>query len=212
MDKQQNWANQLRQAGWTGMADRVERGQSPSSALFSEVSSSYSTEQKEENKPENKPKLLHRLNTKILAIIFVIIIVGYLAFLIFSVPTIQFGNGQVYKINYYADTLPQLERGLMFTDVNNNTIFLMQYPSLQKRIYITMNGTYSNLDIIWINASSGIDGINGNIVNMVSNATGCLDNCSVYSSNAPANYVVETSAGFIKQNNLYINESVQISG
>ena len=41
MDKQQNWANQLRQAGWTGMADRVERGQSPSSALFSEVSSSY---------------------------------------------------------------------------------------------------------------------------------------------------------------------------
>ena len=52
MDKQQNWANQLRQAGWTGMADRVERGQSPSSALFSEVSSSYSTEQKEENKPK----------------------------------------------------------------------------------------------------------------------------------------------------------------
>ena len=65
MDKQQRWANQLRQAGWTGMADRVEAGQTPSSALFSELASSTPTETKEEKKQETKPKFLHRLKSMV---------------------------------------------------------------------------------------------------------------------------------------------------
>ena len=41
MEEQKRWANQLRQAGWTAIADRVEAGQKPTSALFSEMTSTW---------------------------------------------------------------------------------------------------------------------------------------------------------------------------
>ncbi|MHB1764735.1 MAG: DUF192 domain-containing protein [Gammaproteobacteria bacterium] len=145
-------------------------------------------------------------------IIIILLLLAYITFLYNTTPTVQFGNGQAYPITNYATSIPQLERGLMYTNVTNNTILLMQYNTTAKD-WITMNNTYDPLDIIWVQASIGVTGITGKVVELKQNVPACSNgqNCTLIDPSTVSNYVIEAHAGFIQQNNISVGEQVSIT-
>lgn len=120
-------------------------------------------------------------------------------------------NNRTYKITAYAYTQAQQEKGLMNETVTNSTFMLFYFG--QPGIYsFWMKDTYSQLDIIWLNYSSSTG--MAKAVYIV-NATPCTsynsnqDSCIIYTPTVYADYVLETKAGFVGQNNITIGSSIR---
>jgi uncharacterized membrane protein (UPF0127 family) len=118
-------------------------------------------------------------------------------------------NGKSYNITAIAVTEAQQIHGLMNTTISNSTIMLFEFPVLG--IYpFWMYDTYSNLDMLWLNASGG----SGTVVYIESNATSCLvlAKClnQTYTPNALANYVIEAKAGFVQRNGISVGDKITL--
>ena len=117
-------------------------------------------------------------------------------------------NGTTYNITSYALNTQQAEVGLMNTTVTNSTFMLFVFPKPGNYTF-WMKNTYSQLDIIWIYAKGNTD-----VVTNVANASPCISydpnqtNCIVYSPSGAANYVIETSAGFIERNGIKAGSAI----
>lgn len=144
----------------------------------------------------------------IVAIVFVAAVIAafaYLASMGNSYKPIAFEvNNKTYNITAYAYTTRQQEKGLMNSTATNATFMLFYFGN--SGIYpFWMKNTYSQLDIIWLNYSAQEK--MARIVYTV-NATPCADysknqdNCTIYTPDAYANYVIEAKSGFIEQNML----------
>jgi uncharacterized membrane protein (UPF0127 family) len=127
-----------------------------------------------------------------------------------SSPPVSFTvNNSTYNFTSYALNETQMHKGLMNrTNITNNTFML--FPMGASEPYpFWMKDTYVQLDIIWIDAPNST----GRIV-YIANATPCVSydknqtNCVNYVPKNPANYVIETRAGFVQRHNISIGESV----
>ncbi|MDE1850982.1 MAG: DUF192 domain-containing protein [Candidatus Micrarchaeota archaeon] len=111
-------------------------------------------------------------------------------------PSFTIGN-RSFAITYIATNQLSWESGLMNKTIDNSTTMLFVFP--KQGIYpFWMLDTYTNLDMFWISGNASF----GKIVYIVRNATSCFDaaNCTVYTPNALANYVIESKAGVIADN------------
>ena len=121
-------------------------------------------------------------------------------------------HGKEWNITQLAENDTTWQQGLMNQTITNNTMMLFVFPS--EGIYsFWMKNTLAPLDMIWIDIPQGNNGI---IVSMASNTTPCPGEndtqcmASDYIPDHPANFVLETQAGFIKQNNLSIGTNVSL--
>lgn len=135
----------------------------------------------------------------------------YLAIQNLNLPKAFMINNKTYTITAYAITPAQREKGLMNVTVTNTTFMLFYFD--QPSVYpFWMKDTYTQLDMMWVNASAGT-GI-GTVVYAI-NATPCINysknqtGCIVYVPTSNANYVIETKAGFIEQNNVHIGTQIK---
>ncbi len=106
-------------------------------------------------------------------------------------------SGRTFNFTAYATTEQQREHGLMNQSIQNGTFMLFVFPS--KAVYsFWMYDTYNSLDIIWLDGSLHGD---ATVVYIAKNALPCSSaqqqDCTVYTPNATANYVIETRAGFV---------------
>ncbi len=108
-----------------------------------------------------------------------------------------FTNGKnVTLLVEIADTYELRAKGLMFAEtLDKNKGMLFVYPDELERTF-WMKNTLIPLDMIF--AAS-----NGTVVDVIENAMPCeKDPCIIYGSIYPAKYVMETNAGFVKENNI----------
>lgn len=141
-----------------------------------------------------------------------LVFLGLIYFSLQSIPKANYTkftlNQTQYNITYVASNESALEHGLMNTTVTNSTtmLFVFQAPGIYP---FWMFDTYTNLDMIWINASGG----QGRIVYIIENATSCFNasNCAVYTPNANANYVIEARSGFVNRNSVYLGEKIALN-
>lgn len=145
----------------------------------------------------------------LIAAIAFIIVAGALVLQMHATNYSQFSlNGNSFNITYIAANQTSWEQGLMNKTIANKTTMLFAFPA--PAIYpFWMLNTYQDLDIIWINASSG----SGKIVYIAANATSCFEasKCAIYSPNKLANYVIEAKAGFVERNFVYVGENVSFT-
>lgn len=68
-----------------------------------------------------------------------------------------------------------------------------------------MNDMKFNLDILWLNKT-------GKVVYIMENLPPCThDSCPKYSSSDPAQYVLETSSGYVKEHHIKIGDNALLS-
>lgn len=125
-----------------------------------------------------------------------------------TVPVSFTVNNETFNFTSYALNMTEAERGLMNATITNRTFMLFAFHN--SSIYqFWMKNTYTQLDIIWINADDGT----GRIV-YIANATPCIEystnqtNCEIYTPASVANYVIEAKAGFVKAYNVSDYEDV----
>ncbi|MBA3064951.1 DUF192 domain-containing protein [bacterium] len=102
-----------------------------------------------------------------------------------------------------ADTPFLREKGLMFIrslPQNSGMLFIFESP---RELRFWMKNTLIPLDMIFVSE-------NFTIVNIAENAQPCAADCPLYYSAAPAKYVVETNAGFAKENGIRVGNNVVI--
>ena len=148
------------------------------------------------------------------AAIVVAILLGLIAYTIAStpgsvtspIPTRFTVNGSSFAITDAATNNAQREQGLMNTKVANTTIMIFAFPSAGYQRF-WMYGTNTSLDIIWVSA----DGSHGRVVYVVNSAQPCHDSsaCTTYAPDAPANYVLETKAGFAQTNGVEVGTYIE---
>jgi len=117
------------------------------------------------------------------------------------------GNSS-FAITYVATNQSDWKSGLMNKTIDNATTMLFVFPDLG--VYpFWMFDTYTNLDMFWINGNA----TSGKIVYIIKNATSCSDaaNCTIYTPNAVANYVIEAKSGFAHRWNISVGEQVRIN-
>jgi uncharacterized membrane protein (UPF0127 family) len=162
----------------------------------------------------NLPNKAKRSSVLIIIAIIAIIAVAAAAYLPHNntkqQPSSFILNGKSYAITGYASTQAQQEKGLMNATVTNSTFMLFYFG--QPGIYpFWMKNTYNSLDIIWLDYNSTTKA--ARVVYFV-NATPCVSyspnqtNCAIYTPNSYANYVLETKAGFVQQNNVGIGTDI----
>ncbi len=137
----------------------------------------------------------------VLAVVFLLIVLAFLS--IYKKPEIESlvkfyseGKNVTLKVSI-ADTDELRTKGLMFVSkLEENEGMLFVYSDEAPRTF-WMKNTLIPLDMIFI-------AVNGTVVNVVENAKPCeIDPCVTYDSIHPAKYVVETNAGFAKQNGIF---------
>jgi uncharacterized membrane protein (UPF0127 family) len=96
------------------------------------------------------------------------------------------------------------ERGLMHrSQLPEKQGMLFVYSDLAPRS-IWMKNTLLPLDVLFLAAD-------GSILTMLNNLPSCqMDPCPVYESKAPAMYILELNAGFIKHNLLKIGQKLKL--
>lgn len=103
-----------------------------------------------------------------------------------------------------SKTQKQWETGLMFRknlDKNKAMLFISDNEKIRN---FWMKNTLIPLDMIFIDK-------NLNIINIIENAQPCTkEPCQAYSSSKPAKYVIETNAGFAKENNITQGQKISI--
>jgi len=117
-------------------------------------------------------------------------------------------NGKSFAITYVATNQSSWENGLMNKTIGNSTTMLFVFPN--RAIYpFWMMDTYSSLDMLWIDGNA----TTGEVVYIVRNASSCFDaaNCTIYTPNALANYVIEVKSGFADKWNISIGDQLMIN-
>jgi len=101
-----------------------------------------------------------------------------------------------------ADNLRLQAKGLMGREkLEENSGMLFVFSNEAKRTF-WMKNTYIPLDLIFISKDK-------KIVEFKENFEPCReDNCSTYTSNIEAQYVLEVNAGFIQKNQIKIGDNV----
>lgn len=138
----------------------------------------------------------------------ILIIVGITYLLIFQPfkkhpKTIEITIGSNKIDAELAITPIQQTKGLMFRknmDKNKGMLFVFKYEAKQT---FWMANTYIPLDIIWINKDK-------KIININQDTQPCNINslCKTYYSKEKVLYVLETNAGYTKENNIKIGNQV----
>lgn len=120
-----------------------------------------------------------------------------------STPTSFSVNGRTYEFTYIATTQAEREAGLMNKTITNTTTMLFAFPSFGEWSFWMYN-TYSSLDMIWVNGTSG------RVVYLVTSAQPCFDRsaCAVYTPSASADYVIEAKAGFAAANGIAVGTTI----
>ncbi len=97
-------------------------------------------------------------------------------------------------------------RGLMFrTSLASDAGMLFVFESDDTHSF-WMKNTKIPLDIIWADS-------NGRIVEIVADAQPCtVDPCPLLGGQKDARFVVEATAGFVRQNGVRLNQKVEING
>jgi uncharacterized membrane protein (UPF0127 family) len=113
-------------------------------------------------------------------------------------------NGKTFVFNYTATTQSEREAGLMNRRVTASTTMLFAFPSFSKWAF-WMKDTNTSLDIIWVNAT----GSTGRVVYLVQGTQ--PESTIDLIPNAPANYVIETRAGFAASNGITVGTAIQFS-
>ncbi len=108
---------------------------------------------------------------------------------------VKVGNTVVHAI--VSDTSEKQVRGLSFTPkMSENVGMLFTYPPRETVLKHWMKDMQFPLDIIWINAHR-------EIIGMHEDAQPCKAiPCAVYSSDKPAQYVLEVNAGFAAKHHI----------
>ena len=103
-----------------------------------------------------------------------------------------------------AATQAEREHGLMYRgelDTKQGMLFI--YNDLGQRS-VWMKNTLIPLDVLFLAED-------GSILSMIDNLPPCKqDPCTVYDSNAEAKFMLELTAGFIKQNHLKIGQKLHL--
>lgn len=101
-----------------------------------------------------------------------------------------------------AKNIYQQQKGLMFRDkLNDLSGMLFVFPDETKRSF-WMKNTKIPLDLIFISKDK-------KIIEIKENFTPCKENnCPMYNSQLPAQYVLEVNAGFVLKNKIQINEKL----
>lgn len=114
-----------------------------------------------------------------------------------------------FSFSSYAVTEQQRERGLMNSTVTDSTIMLFVFPD--SGVYsFWMRDTYGSLDIIWV--STGANPLSGRVVYLVSGAPPCPSgNCTIYTPDLPADYVIEAKAGFAAEHGIAVGSVIRFN-
>ena len=108
---------------------------------------------------------------------------------------------------YIADNYITRSRGLsIFNSIKDNEGMLFSYPekNVSRKMSIWMQGMKFNIDIIWIKDNK--------IIYIVENAPYPRNiTIASYYPKVLADYVLETNSGFIKNNDIKINDKILIS-
>ncbi len=118
-------------------------------------------------------------------------------------------NGQTHDFTAVAANISEDEKGLMNATVTNSTFMLFIFNS-PYRWGFWMKNTYDPLDMIWVDGGNS----GGRIVFIEQDAVPCISyspmqtNCTIYTPNSPANYVIEAKAGFAKSENITLGSNV----
>ena len=123
------------------------------------------------------------------------------------VPTSFTVNGKTYNFTYVATTPQERQQGLMNSKITNMTMELFAFPQPVAQPF-WMYQTNASLDMIWIMTN----GDNGTVVYLVTSAQPCFDSsiCTVYTPDAPANYVIEAKAGFAAANGIEVGTTIHL--
>ena len=117
-----------------------------------------------------------------------------------AVPASFTVGGRTYVFNYTATTQAERQTGLMNRKVTSATTMLFAFPYYDKWSFWMLD-TNTSLDMIWLNVTGGT----GRVVYVVLGAQPCFlpdDQCPTYTPTSPANYVIETKAGFAASNGI----------
>ncbi len=122
------------------------------------------------------------------------------------VPSSFTVNGKTYTFTYTATTQAERVAGLMNKQITNTTTMLFAFPSPGQWEF-WMYDTNTSLDIIWVSAT----GESGTVVYLVTGAQPCYDSstCTVYSTDASANYAIEAKAGFAAASGIQLGTAIQ---
>ncbi len=103
-----------------------------------------------------------------------------------------------------ADNFAKKSVGLMFRDsLGKNDGMLFPFDS-EGYYQFWMSNVKFPLDFIWI-------GKNKTIVDITENARPCTINCTTFTSQKKAQYVLEVNAGFVKEHKIKIGSKVDFS-
>ena len=103
-----------------------------------------------------------------------------------------------------ADSEIERVKGLMFREnLPEEQGMLFIFKNQETRSF-WMKNTFIPLDMIFVDADK-------TIVDILENAEPCkTEECPLYTSNAPAMYVIEVNAGFVKKNGIEVGDKVRI--
>lgn len=103
-----------------------------------------------------------------------------------------------------ADSEIERLKGLMFREnlpENQGMLFVFENQEIRS---LWMKNTLMPLDMIFVDS-------NNLIVDIIENAEPCkTQECPIYTSNAPAMYIIEVNAGFVKKNGIEVGDMVRI--
>ena len=113
-------------------------------------------------------------------------------------------HGKVHVATEVADTNQARSQGLMFREtLNENAGMLFVFDEEAPRTF-WMKNTLIPLDIIFVDSEL-------TVVSIIENAQPCKeDPCQIYPSIEPAQYVIETNAGFAKLHVIRVGDTVEI--
>lgn len=156
-----------------------------------------------------KPKKESNIVFMTLLIIVIILVIFAIVSYFIIIPKIKskdtilisFENNNAMKAEI-AETPEERTMGLMFRKkLECNEAMIFVYDS-EQILNIWMKNTFIPLDIIFINS-------NKEIVKIVENVEPCTeDPCPTYSSEYPAQYIIEANAGDVKKNELKVGQKV----
>jgi hypothetical protein len=151
------------------------------------------------------------MKVRVILLVVLIFLLAIIAGLLWQWATTDRGysitiGGGTYPITALAMNETTRERGLQGQEITDKTfmLFVFPYPGLWP---FWMYQTDGKLDIIWLSLDHG----QGEIVDL-HKAAPCFNEsqCPVYYPKAPANYVIEMQAGFIRAHNLTIGSPVTV--
>ena len=116
-------------------------------------------------------------------------------------------GGKTFKLTYLATNASARAKGLMDTEVTNDTTMLFVFTNASYYSF-WMFDTNSSLDIMWVYAPPGSDA--GTFVYLALDAPTCQVSvlCTTYTPTAKANLVIEAQGGFAAANGIEVGTPV----